>query len=324
MSILSPEDDYFHKPDGNLLWNESAWFHVSVPERGIGGFVHMGHRPNMKASITGVGLYDAAGSEIYDCLHHNYGEFHPIAGTEMFDFASPNGLSVRIIEPLQSYGITYDRDGIQMDLTWTGSMPAYGLGFEAGSEGWGPSHYEQAGLMTGTITIHGEDIPVHCGSNRDHSWGVRDYQSRTFEQFPRHDYPWFNDANGYSMNMYTIPNDPPSSDPIVGVTDKLLSGWVLKDGEVARITSGTRKAVERRADGVALITVVDGRDELGRDFAAEGRMKSVIKWTGLPSLTVFWAFTEWTLDSGQKVYGETGEVFPAAFGRRFLRSGVAR
>jgi hypothetical protein len=51
-------------------------------------------------------------------------------------------------------------------------------------------------------------------------------------------------------------------------------------------------------------------------------MVSVIKWTGLAGLTTFWALNKWTLSSGEKVFGETGEVFPNAFLRRFLPSQV--
>jgi hypothetical protein len=323
-AIVLPQDDYFHHPDNNLLWNESAWFHISVPERRIGGFIHISHRPNMNTSLTGVCLYDPSGCDTYDCLYYDYAQFDPLGpstNTEMFDFRLPNGLSVSSVKPLHSYNITYERNEVKLDLQWNAFMDVHSLDFAEGSEGWGPRHYEQAGVMTGIMTINGEEIPVHCGSNRDHSWGARDYQSRSWRDFPRQDYPWFNDAKGHALNMYTVPTDPPESDPVVGVTDTLLFGWLFRDCKVAPVATATRKAVERRPDGVPLVTVVSGRDELGREFAAEGRMRSVVKWTGLPGLTTFWALTEWTLESGDKIYGETGEVFPSAFLRRFLRSG---
>lgn len=319
---MEPHDDYFHTPSADLLWNESAWFSFSVPERELNGFVYINHRPNMATSMTGVALYDPSGEDVYDCLYYDWGEFHPLVRgeTEMFDFTTANGLSVRCLEPLNRYAITYDRNGCELDLQFAGLAAVVPAPFEPGSDGWGPDHYEQPGVMTGSLRLGGQDYRVSCASNRDHSWGVRDYQRRSWQDFPRHDYPWFNDGAGYAMNMYTVPTNPPVEDPVIGVTDRLLSGWLLEGGEVGRLVNGSRRALERRPDGVPTRVAIDGEDDLGRGFTAEGRMVSVLKWSGLASLTVFWALYEWTLSTGQVCWGETGEVFPAEFGRRFLRS----
>lgn len=316
-------DDYFHAAAPDILWNESAWFSLSVPERDLNGFVYINHRPNMNASFTGLVLYDPRGEEVHNCAYYDWAEFQELTpDTEMYDFATPNSLTMRCLEPLNRYRMTYDRNDVELDVEFAGIAPVVAAPFKPGSDGWGPGHYEQPGRMTGTLRLDGTDYAVSCASNRDRSWGVRDYQRRSWIDFPRHDYPWFNDGAGRAMNMYTVPNDPPEKDPVHGVTDRLLSGWLHEEGTTSPLVRASRTALERRADGVATVVAIEGEDELGRTFAAEGRRVSVLKWTGLPSLTVFWALYEWRLDSGEYVWGETGEVFPAEFLRRHLRAAL--
>jgi hypothetical protein len=320
---ITPRDDYLHEPSDNYLWNESSWFSFRVPEREINGFVHTSHWANLNQTVAGIAVYDGSGADVYDCLHYDYGaptSMTPTTGTEAFDYTTSTGLTMKCVEPLHRFAISYDRNGCELDLRWESAMDPFNAGFPPGSEGWGPNHYEQAGRMTGTLRIGGEEYAVECGSNRDHSWGPRDYLERSEEAFPRHDFPWFNDGHGYAMNMYTLPEKPPADDPIIGCTDPAIGGWILRDGQVSRIVSGFRRAVERRPDGVPSRVAMEGTDELGRAFAAEGRVANVLKWTGLPGLLVFWSMVEWTLDDGRTIWGETGEVFPSARGRRFLRS----
>jgi hypothetical protein len=320
---IVPADDYLHTPTDHPLWNESGWFSVSVPERDIHGFIHTGHRPNMNMSLCGIGLYDPSGDEVYDCLYYDYGTPAPLnatTNTEMWDYTDPNSLTLRCLEPLKRFSIRYDRGGCVLDLEWNATMAPFNAGFPPGSEGWGPCHYEQAGRMTGIIRVEGSEYAIDCGSNHDRSWGPRDYQNRSEADFPRHDFPWFNDGRGYAMNMYTLPTVAPLDDPVIGMTDRAIGGWIQRDEKVARIVSGTRAAVERRADGVPSVVVVEGTDELDRSFHAEGRVASVLKWTGLPGMLVFWSGVEWRLDDGRTIWGETGEVFTGGSGRRFLRS----
>ena len=35
------------------------------------------------------------------------------------------------------------------------------------------AHFDQAGHVTGTMVLHGEEIPIDCYSVRDRSWGPR-------------------------------------------------------------------------------------------------------------------------------------------------------
>ena len=113
VDTVTSKDDYFHKESmtDSPFWNESAWFPFYVAERSLSGFVYMNHRPNMNFSMTGVALWDPSGENMWDCVYHDWLELAPLnadSGTEMFDYDTPNSLSVRCLEPLQTFTMQYD------------------------------------------------------------------------------------------------------------------------------------------------------------------------------------------------------------------------
>ena len=164
VDTVRPEDDYFHTSTmtDSPFWNESAWFPFYVAERDLSGFVYMNHRPNMNFSMTGVALWDPSGEEMYDCLYHDWYELAPLnssTNTEMFDYATPNSLTLRCLEPQKAFTMQYDRDGCQLDLRFDATMGVANSGFPDGSEEWGPHHYEQGGRVTGTIRTTARTSP---------------------------------------------------------------------------------------------------------------------------------------------------------------------
>jgi hypothetical protein len=319
VDMVKPEDDYFHRrPLDEPFWNESAWFPFWNAERDLSGFFYMNHRPNMNFSMTGFALWDPSGEESYDSLYHDWYEFAPLnesTKTEMFDYSTPNGVTLQCVEPLKTFKMNYDRDGVTADLRFDATMEPFNAGFPQGSEEWGPHHYEQGGRITGTIHINGEDIAIDCGSNRDHSWGPRRYRYN-----PRGDFPWFNDGRGNAFQMYNIGDKPLAEDPVHGTTEPMLTGWIQRDGKESAVVSGFRKVVERRRDGVPLRLVIEGEDEMGRKVHAEGRTKNVLKWVGWARYLQFWQLCEWELDSGEKFHGEAIEWFPGIQARQFIRA----
>jgi hypothetical protein len=320
-TFVVPQDDYLHRESmtDDLFWVESAWFPFYVADRDLSGFVYINHRPNMNFSMTGVALWDPTGENMWDCLHYDWLEFAPLdirrRDTEMFDFSTPNGLTVACLEPQKAFTMTYDRDEVRVDLRFDATMDVANSGVPDGSEDWGPHHYEQGGRITGTVVVDGEEIAVDCGSNRDHSWGPR-----PLRDIPRGDFPWFNDGRGFAFQMFTVTDLPRETDPIVGTTELAGTGWLQQDDKVAAIVTGTRRVVERRPDGVPWRVLVDATDELGRRVEAEGRCRNVLKWVPWANYLQYWSLCEWTLADGSVQYGEAIEWLPGNQARRFLRS----
>src|SRR5438046_6101680 len=143
--MLAPADDFFHARDDDPYWNESGWFGLMVPERSMSGFVYFYHRPNLGYSVGGVALWDPSGENVYDCLHHDWGDPYPMAGGhEMFDFSLPNGLTVAMPEPMRSFRFGYEQPAhglyenraCAMNLTWDAVAAAHDTGLPKGQDEW--------------------------------------------------------------------------------------------------------------------------------------------------------------------------------------------
>jgi hypothetical protein len=325
--MLTPTDDRFHPRSDDPYWNESAWFGFNIPERLISGWVYFYHRPNMNYTVGGVALWDPSGEHEWDCLHYDWGETVALApGAEMFDFTSANGLTVTCDEPLKSFSLRYENHGCRLALDWDAFMePQESMRLDAtgnpvnselpaGSEEWGSAHYEHGGHIRGTVSLAGEQLTVDCLGLRDHSWGPRRYTTN-----PRGDFAsvFTSERNGFCM--FAVGAQPRELDPMVGVADRLVFGWYLRDGEPSRLVSGTRTVIERDEQGRPQRIVVDGVDMLGRVLRADGRCLNHLWWRGYPSMFQWWSLCEWELD-GATALGEEQDFIPLQQARRHMRN----
>lgn len=320
MTGLRDADDYFHQRTDHPYWNESAWFNFNIPERSLNAFIYVYHRPNMNYSVSGVGIWDPSGADTYDCVHYDLGDTLPLPpGAEMFDFTLSNSMTMRCVKPLHSYHITFDRNGCELDLTWTGMMDAY----PSGLRGFSAGHYDQSGRVRGTVVAHGVSYEVDCFANRDHSWGPRPYVNR-----PKLDYNWAvaDERNAFSI-LFLGDSVPPSkgyrhtreNDPLRGTVEPVDNGWYLRDGVLGEMVSGTSTVTERGPDGRPLRVVLDGVDDLGRQVHAEGRARTWLKWPAYQMLT-FFTGVEWSFD-GRTGWGELQDMFADQESRRIFRRG---
>src|SRR5690349_13161005 len=112
-------DDLFHARTNSPYWNESAWFSLMIPERGIDGFIYFYHRPNMLKSSCGVSLWDNSWDEIHNCLFWEFDEhLHLPPGANMFNFELDSTLSCKTVELQKSYRLSFEREGYEVDLAW--------------------------------------------------------------------------------------------------------------------------------------------------------------------------------------------------------------
>ena len=109
--------------------------------------------------------------------------------------------------------------------------------------------------------------------------------------------------------------DPTSAEGCIGI-----HGYVVRDGEWAKLTSARREVTERDdATGAPRRVVLDIRDELGRDLHAEGRCLNRLMVALNPNLITVNCLAEWTFD-GLTAHGEDHDNWSAASIRRFQRA----
>lgn len=319
--IVPRLDNLFHPPQRNhLFWNESAWFSLCVPEKLLDGFIYVNHRPNMRYSMGGVALWDAFGSQPYDCLYYDW-TLHPLPDeAQMFDFALENGFSIETVEPMKAYRIHYKGGGLgyvgdycDVDLTWESLIDPKELSLSDDAKWWMGDHYEQIGKMRGTVSVRGETTQVDCYSIRDHSWGPRRPKF-----IARSSFAWGIASPTDAFCVWTAQELPHEQDPLIGTNEKLRHGWYLKDGVLSELEEAERR-VGRGEDGLHISAEISGRDALGRKLAASGEIRSRLNFTGYPEMMISWALTDWTFD-GKQAWGEEHDSIPIQVARRFLRS----
>lgn len=311
LSNLQHADDFSTKaPADDPFWNESAWFSLSVPERHIHGFVYYFFRPNINMLVGGPALWDESGAYSWNCLHYDWPYFQAIPeGATKFGFTAPNSLKVELLEPLTRYKLDYDRLGVKLDLTWTAtSKPADTCAMEEAATGASPKnrlHLEQCGRMTGTITLHGEEIPVDCFSLRDASHG-----SRNMVNVVKGSYFWGIASETSAFHAMVIGD---------GAEQKVTGGFLMRDGEMAALVGGKRHIL-REGPHTPAEFLFDCEDTLGRTLSVRGHSSSELLFTGYPDVSIIWSLLRFDDYEGGTGWGDMQEFNPPATFRQRTRA----
>lgn len=292
MSELPVADRFSDNRNDNPYWNESVWFSISKPEDRIHGFVQYYFRPNMGMLNGGPVLWDPSGTYQWNCLYYNWAHLQALPeGVEKFNMRARNSLTVKLLEPLKRYAISYDKDGVQMALEWEAIGPVHELNTgDSGQRKTAKFHIEQPGRMKGLITIDGRDIAIDCFSMRDTSFGPRDY-----EALASGGYFWGIAADS-SFHAIAMGD---------GAEQKVIGGYIYKDGVLSSLASGVRKVLEFGPHGPRRVSF-EGMDKLGRSMSATGQLDDGLIFTGYTDHTVVWSLIEWDWD-GMKHWGDNQE-----------------
>jgi hypothetical protein len=298
---FGPEDDDFHDEAMSDRWweTETQWFSWNVPERRMGGWTYCQSRPNADLCNGGAWVWDDAAALSWDLpyhAHYNGLQLPPRAERDLRDFAWPNGVEVRTLEPLTSYAIAYsDPGGLELDLRFDALIapnphPVGVVPFLKGV------HFDQPGRLVGTMVLRGEEIAVDCFSVRDRSWGPRPAgrpKPRPAASPPR---PAF--GIGYCFGT-AGPRDAWLMYSVPGLDDDPVTcGFLLRDGEYAHLLGGRRRLQVDPATGWPTRIDAVAVDDLGRRLEVTGEAVSR-HWKGHGGDTLL----RWTWD-GLEGWGE--------------------
>ncbi len=313
---FGPEDDDFHDEEMTDRWweTETNWFSWNVPERNLGGWTYCQARPNADLCNGGAWVWDDSGAYPWELLYRaEYSglQLPPRPARDMRDFEWPNGVHVRMLEPLSRYALSYADPGGELELALT---------FEAMMEpnphptGVTPfikgAHFDQAGRVTGTMTLRGEEIPIDCYSVRDRSWGPRPRgRPRRREALGEGEAGGLSQAGnfggvGYSFCaagpgeawlIYAVPG--PEVEPV-------MCGFLLRGGAYGHLLAGERRVTFDTDTGWPLALAIDAVDEFDRRLAVRGEVVSR-HWRGHGGDSL----VHWHWDGGTEGFGEDQSYF---------------
>ena len=229
---LTSADDDLHEPTSDSpLWTETFWLSFGIPERQMQVCVYPWFRKNIGMQAGGVLAWDSSGELPWEMLYCEYDYHIPMSdGLDLRSAALPNGLTIECTEVQRQYRVGYVNEDISLAVRFVGLMDPLVSGHDGR-----PSHIDQPGLVTGSLTLRGETIAVDGPGMRDRSWGVRADATRV-------GYAWGTTSGGGSFLCLSMPTDG---------QEKVVDGYLLLDGEAARLGEGTRPhGALRRPAGV--------------------------------------------------------------------------
>ncbi len=317
--VLTPEDDNWHEFSQHWWETETNWWSFNVPERKLGAWLYTQSLGVQQTINGGAWIWDDSDAGALYEKHHRGLPF-PDRG-DLRDVTFPNGVSVKMLEPLMKYRTTYSDPGqFECDLVHEGIIPAHSHPVGAWPF-WATRHFDQPMHVTGTIVLFGEEIPVDCFSVRDRSWGPRPAGPTPQDKklpagtLPRLNKPpraSFPHSVGYCFATqdagegFVAFTDPWLREDLVTATDDLDTGYLLRDGEYSPLVEGRRRTT--LAAGTKFIDTIhlEAVDALGRELVADGTLVSRHGTTG-PSGTGLFHFT-WS--GGRSGWGEDQSYAP--------------
>ena len=175
--------DTLHRPGTEREWNESFYFNFYDARSDICGFMRIGIKPNVDERSMFFFLMLPDGSAV------GTRGVEPVGDSSL----SVKGLEFTMVEPESRWRLSYrgpmarmgavEVSMVAMDLTFDCLIPTYDYRRSVGAEGEriarqvASEHLEQFGQVSGAIEIDGRRIAVDGMGERDHSWGVRDWNA---------------------------------------------------------------------------------------------------------------------------------------------------
>jgi hypothetical protein len=303
---LSSDDDTLHTPPvtADSWWTETFWFTFAVPERELFGNFYLYFRPLLKSIGGGVTIFDGTGATPWEGPYYSHQHHLPLPDDlDMRDARLPGGLFLKQLAPTQSYAFGVSNDELDANLRFDAIAPPLLTVPKPRPPFTGAYHVDQPGHVTGTLTLHGEQMDVDCHLMRDRSWGRRPDLRGVKAGY---DYAFATDTDGF-LSLSLDRGE-----------DRVVMGFILRDAEMSKAVGGDRR-VHRGDNGMPVAIAITVLDELGRTVTAHGVVVSQFSHLVYPSMLVHQSLVRWDYD-GNTVYAEDQDVWDPVQWRAFRRA----
>ena len=310
--MIKPEDAEFHTPpDQDFRWCETNPFLFNIPEQRISGVLYVVTRPVLGVCMSDVTIQDRF-SRAWEAQAYVDNQQHLPCPKSLLDYALPNGLSVRAVEPLKHYVVHYEGiDDTRIDLEFRALMPPYDMNDPAQDpkaagrigQGWSHAfngHFEITGQVVGEAVIRGQHHRIDCIDTLDRSWGPRLERNNS-------NVIWLHGSFGERLTVHALLGFDPAATDVFG---PLISGYVLEDGRVYGLTDCIGRS-ER--DGMyPMSTVLKATDIRGKSFEMTGAAMNAAPWAPYPSVMYTQCLMRWN-HQGVIGYGVQQDVMSRAY-----------
>ncbi|MDE0615756.1 MAG: hypothetical protein OXI32_15180 [bacterium] len=309
-------DDCLHPVDDPAAdWTETMWWSFIVPERLMCGWLYTQVRPNLGTQAGGAFVYDNTGRTSWELPYFGYQHHQPLPEPlDLRDVTFRTGVSTKMVEPGMAYELGYrfrDQTDFIASLRFEGLTPPV-----PHAQGAPPftrsNHFDQHGRITGTIELRGEEIQIDSVSVRDRSWGRRpEILGRTRRRLS---YTFGHTDADELFLAFCMPDEPLTD------TESLASGYLVRDGQLRRLTSGVRRTRRDPNTGAVRELHLECTDSDQRLLSANGLAQSCFFMNNV-GVTVN-SVVEWTTVDGGG-FGEDQDVWTTAHMNDYLRQSGA-
>ncbi len=254
--MAAPEDDARHAPgrDALPLWNESYWFTFVDPKAEIAFAARFGMLP-MKGYGNFYLLVSGPDALLYSLIDQRARLPEPGGALMMC------GYTIDVQNPLEQFHLTFERDGVSLDVVWKSTTPTAMWPYPIRSTvDQSTRHIEHSGTVKGTLRI-GETVHrIDCFGHRDHSFGGE----RNWSTFETWDYLSGEIDEKFWFNAVKI--------RLTGMPQAAHVGCLWDGEEVMALTRIEMDVTT--TEGGTRATAVDLRmtDEKGREHHVTGEM----------------------------------------------------
>ena len=308
-------DDALHTPPDDIWAFESYWFSFFIPERKLMVYVYPWFRPTLGVAGGGVLAWDDSANTPWNIVHCDY-EFQTAAKAPETWFQGatltlPQRITIKVLEPLKQYAISYRHRDLSFDVTFTAIHEANIATNSIGGSQLFAGHIDQCGKVVGEITIAGETLPVDCLSMRDRSWGTRRADNLDMNIGYFHATASEKDAFLVVANHAAAgPNSNDENAPIV-------TGYLMQDGVIHPLKNGTATLI-RSADGAPTGCELQATDAAGRTLTASGEAMNWFAFQPFSGMFNWSSLANWRFN-GQTCVGEFQNTWHPDRWRAFYR-----
>ncbi len=168
-------DDFRHVPENKPDWRESYYFNFVNHDKRTSGFTTIGILPNLKKAEVVLAFFFEDKQTVY--FKETEISENGIAGE-----ISDKALTYRLAEPMRKWEISFSSEALEIQMQWKARFPSFHFG-ECSGTSW-KGHFEQSGVMKGQAKLPDDRrIPINGYSQRDKSWGPRNWHIENWFAF---------------------------------------------------------------------------------------------------------------------------------------------